>query len=139
MRGKPTLIVTGRSDALVPPNHAARAYTAFNRSAEGAASQVSYVEVVNAQHFDAFLPFTGFDTRFVPLHVYFNRAMDAMFAKLTTGTALPPSQVVRTTPRGGSPGAAPAITAAQVPNFVAAPAVADRIDIGSTNVISIPN
>ena len=139
LRGKPTLIVTGRSDALVPPNHAARAYTAFNRSAEGAASQLSYVEVVNAQHFDTFLPFSGFDTRFVPLHVYFNRAMDAMYAKLNNGTALPPSQVVRTTPRGGTPGAAPALTAAQVPNFVAAPAAADRIDIGSTNVISIPN
>lgn len=139
LRGKPSLIVTGRSDALVPPNHAARAYTAFNRSAEGAASQLSYVEVANAQHFDTFLPFSGFDNRFVPLHVYFNRAMDAMYAKLTQGTALPPSQVVRTTPRGGAPGAAPAITAAHVPGFVATPAAADRIEIGSGNVISIPN
>jgi hydroxybutyrate-dimer hydrolase len=139
LRGKPSLIVTGRSDALVPPNHAARAYTAYNRNAEGAASQVSYVEVVNAQHFDTFLPFSGFDNRFVPLHVYFNRAMDAMYAKLTQGTALPPSQVVRTTPRGGAPGAAPAITPDHVPNFVAAPAAADRIEIGTGNVISIPN
>jgi hydroxybutyrate-dimer hydrolase len=139
LRGKPTLIVAGRSDALVPINHSERAYTAFNRSVEGAASQVSYIEVFNAQHFDTFLPFSGFDNRFVPLHVYYNRAMDAMYAKLKNGTALPPSQVVRTTPRGGVPGAAPAITAASVPNFVATPAATDRIDFVGGNTIGIPN
>jgi len=139
LRGKPTLIVAGRSDALVPINHSERAYTAFNRSVEGDKSQVSYIEVEHAQHFDTFVPFSGFDTRFVPLHVYFNRAMDAMYAKLTQGTALPPSQVVRTTVRGGTPGAAPAITAANVPAFVATPAEADRIAIGAGNVINVPN
>jgi hydroxybutyrate-dimer hydrolase len=139
LRGKPTLIVAGRSDALIPVNHSARAYTAFNRSVEGAASQLSYIEVTNAQHFDTFLPFTGFDTRFVPLHGYFNRAMDAMYNKLKNGTALPPSQVVRTTPRGGVPGAAPAITAAQLPNFVAVPATGDRIDLLGANTIAVPN
>ena len=139
LRGKPTIVVAGRSDALVPPNHNARAYTAFNRKVEGAASQLSYVEVFNAQHFDTFLPFSGFDTRFVPLHPYFLRAMDAMWAKLKSGTALPPSQVVRTTVRGGTPGAAPALTASQVPNFVAVPVAADRIDISAANVINVPN
>jgi hydroxybutyrate-dimer hydrolase len=138
LRGKPTLIVAGRSDALVPVNHSARAYTAFNRSVEGGKSQLSYIEVEHAQHFDTFVPFSGFDTRFVPLHVYFNRAMDAMYARLTQGTALPPSQVVRTTVRGGTPGAAPAITAANVPGFVAAPAAADRIAIGAGNLIDLP-
>ncbi len=139
LRGKPTLIFGGRSDALVPPNHSERAYTAFNRSVEGASSQLSYIEIEHGQHFDTFLPFAGFDTRFVPLHPYFVRAMDAMYAKLKNGAALPPSQVVRTTVRGGTPGAAPALTAANVPNFVAAPAAADRIDILSGNTISVPN
>jgi hydroxybutyrate-dimer hydrolase len=139
LRGKPTLIVAGRSDALIPINHSERAYTAYNRSVEGDKSQVSYIEVENAQHFDTFVPFSGFDTRFVPLHVYFNRAMDAMYAKLSQGTALPPSQVVRTTPRGGTPGAAPAITAANVPSFVATPAAADAITLGAGNVINVPN
>ena len=64
----------------------------------------SYIEVTNAQHFDTFIPFTGFDTRFVPLHGYFVQAMDAMYAHLKNGTALPPSQVVRATPRGGVAG-----------------------------------
>ena len=139
LRGKPTLIVAGRSDALVPPNHSERAYVAYNRGVEGAASQVSYIEVFNAQHFDTFLPLSGFDTRFVPLHVYYNRAMDAMYAKLKDGTALPPSQVVRTTPRGGTPGAAPAISAANVPDFVATPAAADRIDFVGSSTLSVPN
>lgn len=138
LRGKPTLIVAGRSDALVPINHASRAYTAFNRAAEGATSKVSYVEVTNAQHFDTFLPFSGFDTRYVPLHVYYVRAMNAVYANLKSGTALPPSQVVRTTPRGGVPGAAPAITAANVPAFAAAPVAADQI-VFSGSSINVPN
>ncbi|MDO8455761.1 MAG: 3-hydroxybutyrate oligomer hydrolase family protein [Burkholderiaceae bacterium] len=138
LRGKPTLIVAGRSDALVPINHAARAYTAFNRVTEGATSKLSYVEVANAQHFDTFLPFSGFDNRFVPLHVYYVRAMNAMYANLKSGTALPPSQVVRATPRGGAPGAAAAISAANVPAFVAAPAVADQIGFSGSS-INVPN
>ncbi len=138
LRGKPTLIVSGRSDALVPVNHNARAYTAYNRVVEGASSKLRYIEVVNAQHFDAFLPFGGFDTRFVPLHTYFNQAMDAMYAHLKNGAALPVSQVVRTTPRGGVPGAAPALTAANVPPFVTAPAAANQIGFDGT-ALNVPN
>lgn len=137
LRAKPTLIVTGRSDNVIPVNHSERAYVAVNRSVEGAASQLSYVEVLNAQHFDTFLPLSGFDTRFVPLHPYYNRAMDAMWAKLRDDTALPPSQVVRTTPRGGAPGAAPALEASNVPNFVATPAAGDTISF-SGSTLAIP-
>ncbi len=138
MRGKPTIIVAGRSDALVPVNNNARAYTAYNRFIEGAASRVSYIEVENAQHFDTFVPFSGFDNRFVPLHIYFVRSMDAMYANLKSGTALPPSQVVRTTPRGGAPGAAPAITAANVPTISAAPAAANQITFAGSS-LAVPN
>jgi hydroxybutyrate-dimer hydrolase len=138
LRGKPTLIAAGRSDALVNINHSSRAYVAYNRAVEGAASNVRYYEVMYAQHFDTFLPFSGFDTRFVPLHGYFNLAMNAMYAHLKTGAALPPSQVVRATPRGGSPGAAPPITAANVPPISAAPAAADVIGFTGTTV-NVPN
>ena len=138
LRGKPTLIVAGRSDALVPVNNNARAYVAYNRVVEAAASKVSYIEVANAQHFDSFNALSGFDTRFVPLHVYFVRAMDAMYAHLRNGTALPPSQVVRGSPRGGTPGAAAAITAGNVPPASAAPLVADQIGFVGTS-INIPN
>ncbi|MGE5162379.1 MAG: 3-hydroxybutyrate oligomer hydrolase family protein, partial [Betaproteobacteria bacterium] len=120
LQGKPAIIVHGRSDTLVPTNFSSRPYYAQNKVVEGASSQLSYIEVTNAQHFDAFIanPLIGYDTLFIPLHVYFNRALDAMYDHLTTGAALPPSQVVRTTPRG--PGA-PAITPANVPPIKAAP------------------
>jgi len=137
--GKPTVIVHGRADALLPVNHTSRPYTALNKVVEGSASQLSYIEVTNAQHFDgfidnAFLP--GYDSRFVPLHLYLNRALDAVWAKLKNGSALPPSQVVRTTPRGGVAGAAPALTLANVPQIAAAPSAADAITMsGSTLVV----
>jgi hydroxybutyrate-dimer hydrolase len=138
LQGKPTIIVAGRSDALVPVNNNARAYTAFNRSVDGASSAVSYIEVTNAQHFDTFNSFSGFDNRFISLHVYFVRAMDAMYARLKNGTALPPSQVVRATPRGGLPGAAPAVTAGNLPAIATAPAAADQIGFAGTS-LNVPN
>jgi hydroxybutyrate-dimer hydrolase len=138
LRAVPTIIVAGRSDALVPVNNNARAYVAKNKVVEGAASKLSYIEVTNAQHFDTFIPFSGFDTRFIPLHVYFLRSMNAMYAYLKSGTALPASQVVRTTPRGGVAGLAPAITAANVPAISAAPTVANQIGFVGTSV-NVPN
>lgn len=138
LRGKPAIIVHGRNDTLVPVNFSSRPYFAQNQLVEGSASRLSYIEVTNAQHFDSFLSFAGYDNRFIPLHVYFNRAMDAMWATLRSGAALPPSQVVRTTPRGGTAGAAPAITAANVPAIAAAPAAGDRISFGG-GVLVVPD
>jgi hydroxybutyrate-dimer hydrolase len=144
LRGLPTVIVAGRSDTLVPVNHAARAYAAFNSKVEGGSSNLRYYEIMNGQHFDAFVPnaagggVQGFDTLFVPVHLYFIRAMDLVWAKLKTGAALPASQVVRTTPRGGNPGAAPAVTATHVPAIAATPAPADAI-AASTGTLSVPN
>ena len=138
LRGKPTIIVSGRSDALVPVNNNARAYTAYNQVVEGTASKLRYIEVTHGQHFDSFLSFGGFDNRFVPLHPYFNQAMDAMYAHLRSGAALPASQVVRTTPRGGLPGAAPAITAANMPPLALLPAPANAIAV-TAGVIAIPD
>jgi hydroxybutyrate-dimer hydrolase len=137
LRAKPTLMVAGRSDALLPVNNSERAYTAWNHLVEGAASKLHYIEVTNAQHFDSFIPFSGFDTRYVPLHAYFTQAMNAMYAHLTSGAALPPSQVVRTTARGGVAGAAPAITALNVPAIAAAPVATDAIGF-SGNAVAIP-
>lgn len=139
LQGKPTIIVHGRNDALVPVNHASRPYVAQNK-VNDANSKLTYVEVTNAQHFDSFIgnaALPGFDTRYIPLHVYFNRAMDAMYDNLKSGKALPPSQVVRTSPRGGTPGAAPAISAANVPAFSAAPTAADAITFSGTT-LTIP-
>lgn len=138
LRSKPTLVLAGRSDALLPVNNSARAYTAYNRLVEAGASKLSYVEVTNAQHFDTFNSLSGWDTRFVPLHGYFVQAMNAMYAHLKNGTALPPSQVVRTTVRGGTPGAAPAITVANVPAISTAPAAGNQIGFAGTS-LAVPN
>ena len=94
-----------------------------------------YIEVTNAQHFDAFLGFPGYPDRYVPLHGYLIQALNAMHAHLTAGTPLPPSQVVRTVPRGAG---APAITAANVPPIAAAPPVGDRIGY-SRGTLQIPD
>ena len=141
LRGKPAIIVHGRADTLIPPALTSRPYFGANKIAEGTASKLSYIEVTNAQHFDSFIGnalLAGYDTRVIPLHVYFIRAMDSMYANLKSGTALPGSQVVRTVPRGGTAGAAPQITAANVPAIAATPAAADTITFAN-NTVTIPN
>ncbi|RJF98781.1 D-(-)-3-hydroxybutyrate oligomer hydrolase [Noviherbaspirillum saxi] len=138
LRAKPAIIVHGRSDALIPVNHNSRAYFAANKAAEGAASKLSYIEITNANHFDAFLGFPGYDTRLIPIHRYHIQAMNMMYAHLKSGAALPPSQVVRTLPRGGTPGAAPAITTANVPPIQLLPVAADQITFAN-NTVTIPN
>ena len=80
----------------------------------------------------------GYDSRYVPLHVYLNHALDAVYDHLAHGKALPASQVVRTVPRGGTPGSAPAITAANVPPLATTPAAANAIAI-TAGAISIPD
>lgn len=140
LHGKPAIIVHGRNDALIPTNFNSRPYVLRNAQVEGGASNLRYIEVTNAQHFDAFLSLAGYDTRFIPLHVYFVRAMDAMWANLKNGTALPPSQLVRTTPRGGTAGAATAITATNVPAISASPAAADRFTINAAaTTLTVPD
>lgn len=140
LRGKPAVIVHGRSDALIPVNHASRPYLGLNSVQEGARSKLSYIEVENAQHFDAFIDVVpGYANRYIPLHVYLNRAIDAVFDNLATGKALPPSQVVRTVPRGGTFNTpAPAIALANVPPLAAAPLAANRITV-SGNTVDVPN
>ncbi|MES2960277.1 MAG: 3-hydroxybutyrate oligomer hydrolase family protein [Pseudomonadota bacterium] len=138
LRGKPAIVVHGRNDTLIPVNFSSRPYVLRNHLVEGAASQLRYIEVTNAQHFESFLTFAGYDSRFIPLHVYYNRALDAMWAHLKDGSALPGSQVVRTTPRGGAPGAAPAIQLANLPAISAAPSAADAITI-SGSTLRIPD
>lgn len=136
--GRPTLIVHGRADNLVPVNHTSRPYLGLNNLREGSASRLSYIEVVNGQHFEAFLPLAGYDSRFIPLHYYGGQALNLMWNHLTSGTALPPSQVVRTIPRGGVPGAAPAITAANLPAIATSPASGNQITV-SNGAVNIPD
>ena len=147
LHGKPAIIVHGRADNLVPVNHSSRPYYGLNKMVEGRHGNLRYYEVTNAQHFEAFInPFlvppkpllAGYDTRFIPLHVYGIQALNLMYDHLKNGTKLPPSQVVRTIPRGGTPGAAPAITAANVPQIAQHPAGGDRIRFRN-NTVHVPD
>ena len=122
------------------PSTTPRAPT-LNRKVEGAASKLRYVEVTNAQHFDSFIGLPavlpGYDTRYIPLHVYLNRALDAMYEHLSAGKPLPASQVVRTVPRAGAPGKADAITAANVPPLAGTPAAGNAIVV-TEGAIAVP-
>jgi hydroxybutyrate-dimer hydrolase len=141
LKNTPAIIAHGRSDTLVPVNHSTRAYYARNQAIASGVSRLRYIEVTNAQHFDAFLPaapLAGYDSRFVPLHVYFIRALDLMYDHLRNGAALPPSQVVHTIPRGGTAGAAPPIAASNVPPIQASPAMDDLITF-SHDTLHVPD
>ena len=117
----PAIFVAGRNDGILPLNFASRAYFGLNQVVEGSLAPLHYYEVTNAEHLDNVNALAGFDTTLIPLHRYFIQAMDLMYEHLRHGRALPPSQVVHTVPRGGTPGAAPQITLANVPAIADAP------------------
>jgi hydroxybutyrate-dimer hydrolase len=132
LQNMPAIIVQGRSDTLLPVNHTSRAYYGKNQLTAKGANQLSYIEVTNGQHFDSFIDvLPGFNQFYIPVHVYLQRALNAMYAHLTQGTPLPPSQVVRTTPRGL---AAPPITSANVPPILANPPSGDLILMDKTTL-----
>jgi len=134
LRGKPAIIVTGRNDAILPPNHTSRAYFGLNQRREGSRSGLRYIEITNAHHLDAFNAFPGFNDHYIPLHHYFIQAMDRMFDHLKNGTPLPASQVVHTTPRGSSGGVVPDLTLAHPPAIATHPPSAVRITFSGTQV-----
>jgi hydroxybutyrate-dimer hydrolase len=136
LHGRPAIIIHGRRDALVFPNLHSRAYFALNQQND-VQSRLSYIEVNTGQHFDAFISslFLGATgAQFVPLHYYFIKAMDSMYQHLTNGGALPPSQVVRATPRGFAPYTNPPV-GLPLPSLT--PAAGDRITF-SGGVLTIP-
>lgn len=124
LQGKPTVFVTGRADAILPINHTSRPYVGLNQRMEGKKSNLRYYEILNAHHLDVLNGFAGIADRYVPLHHYYFQALDLVWAQLTDKQPLPPSQVVRTVPRGaiGTP-----LAEANLPPISADPADGDRI------------
>lgn len=133
LKGKPVIIVAGRSDTLIPANHGARAYLGMNAAAEGNASKLRLIEVTHANHFDSFT--STLPTVVVPLHVYLVQALDALYANLKSGRALPPSQVVRTATRVD---ASTPVTVANVPPFSNTPDAASLIVVSGT-LVKVPD
>ncbi|GAB4511469.1 MAG: D-(-)-3-hydroxybutyrate oligomer hydrolase [Haliangiales bacterium] len=123
----PTIIVNGRSDSILAPNHTSRAYFGQNQLAYGDGGLVRYYEVTNGQHLDV-LNELGYQTMAIPLHYYFAQSLDLMYEHLMSGAALPPSQLVRTTTRGLDADDAPEpLELAHMPAIAAEPAAADAI------------
>ncbi len=134
LHGVPATIVTGRNDGILPPNFASRAYYGLNKTLESSKSPIYYYEVMNAHHLDSLNQYPGFNSDFIPLHRYYIQALDLMYSHLKNKTPLPPSQVVRTTPRGTG---SPQITLANVPPILQSPAAADTINF-TTGKVYIP-
>ncbi|MDJ0608604.1 MAG: 3-hydroxybutyrate oligomer hydrolase family protein [Kiloniellales bacterium] len=130
--GLPAIFVTGRNDAILPINHTSRAYFGLNAVVEGTDSNLRYYEILNAQHLDAFNAFfPEFAQAFIPLHHYFLEALDIMLDHLRNGTALPPSQVVRTVPRSIE---GPDLSDANLPEIKSPAAEGDEITFAEGQV-----
>jgi hydroxybutyrate-dimer hydrolase len=135
LRGKPTVFVTGRADAILPINHTSRPYFGLNQRVEGSSSNFRYYEILNAHHLDVLNGFPGIADRYVPLHHYFFQALDLVWANLTDKQALPPSQVVRTVPRGSI---ATPLSEANLTPIAINPDAGDRI-VFSDDQVQIPD
>lgn len=130
LRGKPAVFVTGRADAILPINHTSRPYYGLNQRVEGIGSELRYYEVLNAHHLDILNGVPAIGASYVPLHHYYFQALDLVWDRLTNNTPLPPSQVVRTVPRGFStPGVAAPLAESNLPEIAAQPAQADLISL----------
>ena len=146
LHGIPTVIVHGRSDGVIAPNHSSRPYYALALThVRDKTDNIRYYEITNAHHLDTLNGQEGFNARFVPLHRYFLQALDLMWEHLKKGVPLPPSQVVRTTPRREltPPGAQliginPSNAALITPPISAKPPVEDRITFDG-KVLHIPD
>ncbi|MDQ7018706.1 MAG: 3-hydroxybutyrate oligomer hydrolase family protein [Robiginitomaculum sp.] len=98
---RPIVILHGRNDGLILPEHASRAYMSAVLAA-GPHPELRYYEIENAQHFDALTALPSMAGRIVPIQPYFETALDMVFARLAGGPPLPPSQWVHTKRRQGS-------------------------------------
>jgi len=138
LRGKPAVFVDGRADGVLPPNYASRAYYARNKAVEPG-SRLYYYEVTRAHHLDVLNGLAGFDSRYVPLNVYFTRALNLMWEHLKNGQPLPPSQVVRTRTREIKDGRAVPLSLANLPPIERAPAPNARIGVDAEGRLRIPD
>lgn len=138
LRGKPAVFVNGRADAILPPNFASRAYFARNKAVEKS-SKLHYYEVTNAQHLDVLNGVPGFDSRYLPLNVYFIQALNLTWSHLKSGSALPPSQVVRARPREQKDGKTQPIARANVPPIEPSLGPNALISVGFDGKLRIPD
>ncbi|WP_241200668.1 D-(-)-3-hydroxybutyrate oligomer hydrolase, partial [Lysobacter enzymogenes] len=100
-KGLPVVVVHGLDDGLIPPAFSSAPYVAMARKA---GAQVTYWQIRNVQHFDAFLGLPALGARYLPLLPYVYAALDRVDAHLGGGAALPGDAVVETVPRAQGQG-----------------------------------
>jgi len=100
-KGLPVVVVHGLDDGLIPPAFSSAPYVAMARKT---GAQVTYWQVRNVQHFDAFLGLPALGARYLPLLPYVYAALDRVDAHLAGGAALPGDAVVETVPRAQGQG-----------------------------------
>lgn len=95
--GLPVIVVHGSDDGLIPPAFSSVPYV---QAAKAAGRDVRSWQVAHAQHFDAFLGFPDYATRYVPLLPYIYTALDRVLAHLLDGkAALPGDAAIASMPR----------------------------------------
>ncbi|HXQ64086.1 MAG TPA: 3-hydroxybutyrate oligomer hydrolase family protein [Steroidobacteraceae bacterium] len=134
---RPVIIIHGRADSLMPVNHTSRAYYAVNQRDRGGRDELRYYELEHGHHFDAYLALPGFADGYVPTQPWMLRGLDALYARLTAGTVLPPSQVIRSRPRGRADGGVPPLGEAHLGALRMHPG-ADAIGF-SGGVLTVPD
>ncbi|MDH5823486.1 3-hydroxybutyrate oligomer hydrolase family protein [Luteimonas sp. RD2P54] len=95
-RGLPLLVVHGLDDGLIPVAFSSAPYVA---AARAAGREVSFWQVRNAQHFDAFLGLPDYAARYVPLLPYLYAALDRIDAHLDGAAAMPADATISPAPR----------------------------------------
>lgn len=113
--GLPAIIVHGQADGLIPVNHSSRPYLGLNFQKEGHRSNLKYYEVENAHHFDAFNALPQLQMSYIPLHHYYEQALDLMWSHLKEQKPLPPSQLVKTKTRKMIDGKVEALKTEHIP------------------------
>jgi hydroxybutyrate-dimer hydrolase len=135
---RPVIVLHGRLDALIPVNHSSRPWYAAAVTRQPRAP-LRYYEVAHGQHFDAFLGLPGFATGYVPMQPYLLAAMDLMDAHLRGGAALPPSQVLRSTPRNVAVGGEVApLGAGNLGDWQSRPGATELIELRDDGALLVP-
>jgi hydroxybutyrate-dimer hydrolase len=134
---RPVIIIHGRADSLMPVNHTSRAYYAVNQRDRGDRDELRYYELEHGHHFDANLALPGFADAYVPMQPWMLRGLDAVYQRLTAGAVLPPSQVIRSRPRGCAGGLVPPLAEAHLGALRMNPG-ADAIGF-SRGVLTVPD
>lgn len=92
----PIVVVHGEDDGLIPLAFTSAPYV---RQAQAAGRRVRFWRVAHAEHFDAFLGFPDYATRYVPMLPYIYAALDRALAHIEQKAPLPADARIQPTLR----------------------------------------